>query len=412
MITQTVDTSATQEASSHNEPSNTSVHQAQFNVTYQYPVAFTSDAFNPANRVLVDLLCTLEPDKQHRVLLLVDDGVVNGTPSLATQWLGYVAHHSASIMSPSDPIIVPGGEQAKNDFQLQESLSQAIEDHGIDRHSFVVAIGGGAMLDAVGLAAATAHRGIRLVRMPTTVLAQNDAGIGVKNGINRFGQKNWYGTFAPPFAVINDDVFLKTLCPVHQRAGMSEAVKVALIRDAAFFNWIEANAQALARFDTQAVNYLIKRCAVLHIEQITQRGDPFERGTQRPLDFGHWAAHRLEKITEHRLSHGDAVAIGIALDSRYSQLAGLLDEASLERIIAVLEKLGFPLYDHALNARDATGQRLVIAGLEDFQRHLGGKLTITLLSDIGVGVEVHEMNDAKLEHALSEMQPERMHAAS
>lgn len=383
----------------------TTVHQAQFSVTYNYPIAFTSDVFNPANPVLIDVLRALEPEKRHRVLVLIDEGVVNHTPQLANQWLCYVERYSTSILAPSDPIVVPGGESAKNDFPLQDSLSQAIEDNGIDRHSFVIAIGGGAMLDAVGLAAATAHRGIRLIRMPTTVLAQNDAGIGVKNGINRFGQKNWYGTFAPPFAVINDDHFLHTLCPVHQRAGMSEAVKVALIRDAEFFNWIEANAKALARFEKNAVSYLIERCAILHLEQITQAGDPFERGTQRPLDFGHWAAHRLEKITEHRLSHGDAVAIGIALDSRYSQLTGLLDELSLKRIIKVLDMLGFPLFDCTLSEKDSSGRRLVLAGLEDFQRHLGGKLTITLLSSIGAGVEVHEMNDKKLEQALCDMHP-------
>ena len=379
------------------------VHHAQFSVNYNYPIAFTSDVFNPANPVLVDILRTLEPQKRHRVLVLIDEGVAKHTPQLSDQWRRYADHHTSSIESPGLPIVVPGGENAKNDPHLQESLSQAIEDHGIDRHSYVVAIGGGAMLDAVGLSAATAHRGVRLVRVPTTVLAQNDAGIGVKNGINRFGQKNWYGTFAPPFAVINDDHFLKTLSPIHRRAGMSEAVKVALIRDAAFFNWIEANAQALARFETGAVSYLIQRCAVLHLEQITQSGDPFERGTARPLDFGHWAAHRLEKMTEHRLSHGDAVAMGIALDSRYSRLTGLLDELSLSRILEVLRILGFPQHDCALNKKDDAGQRLVLAGLEDFQRHLGGKLTITLLSGIGIGVEVHEMNEEKLEVALCEM---------
>ena len=374
-----------------------------FGSAYTYPIAFTSNVFNPANPVLVDVLRIRESQKRHRVLVLIDEGVARHNPQLSELWRGYAEHHASVIVSSGEPVVVPGGESAKNDPHLQDTLSQAIEDNGIDRHSCVIAIGGGAMLDAVGLAAATAHRGVRLVRMPTTVLAQNDAGIGVKNGINRFGQKNWYGTFATPFAVINDDHFLRTLCPIHQRAGMSEAVKVALIRDAEFFNWIEANVEELAHFETKAVGYLIERCAMLHLEQITQAGDPFEQGTARPLDFGHWAAHRLEKMTEHRVSHGDAVAIGIALDSRYSQLTGLLDELSLGRIIRVLRMLGFPMYDGALNTSDNTGRRLVLAGLDEFQRHLGGKLTITLLSGIGVGVEVHEMNDEKLEQALIDM---------
>ncbi|MFK7994378.1 MAG: 3-dehydroquinate synthase [Granulosicoccus sp.] len=380
------------------------IHQASFSVSFNYPVVFTSQVFDTNNPVLVQTLGLLEPEKRHRVLVLIDEGVAAHTPQLAESWLAYAEHYSASIASVGTPIIVPGGESAKDDIELQDRLSQYIEFNGIDRHSYIIAIGGGAMLDAVGLASATAHRGVRLIRMPTTVLAQNDAGIGVKNGINRFGQKNWYGTFSPPFAVINDDQFLQTLGAVDQRAGMAEAVKVALIKDAEFFDWIESNTQALARFENEAVTYLIERCAQLHLQQITKAGDPFEKGTARPLDFGHWAAHRLEKMTHNRLSHGDAVAIGMILDSRYAQLTGLLGANSLDRIIRVLQALGFPLYDPALNQRNEKGDRMVIAGLTDFQRHLGGQLSITLLRQIGVGHEVHTMNADLLEQALTHME--------
>ncbi len=384
--------------------STTVTHQASFSVAFNYPVVFTSHAFALDNPALAQTLTLQEPKKRHRVLVLIDDGVATHTPWLSQQWLSYADHYSANIASAGTPIIVPGGENAKEDTALQDDLSQHIENNGIDRHSFVIAIGGGAMLDAVGLAAATAHRGVRLIRMPTTVLAQNDAGIGVKNGINRFGQKNWYGTFAPPFAVINDDQFLLTLDSDHRRAGMAEAVKVALIRDAVFFDWIEVNAQRLAAFDSKAVRYLIERCAQLHLDQITQAGDPFEKGAARPLDFGHWAAHRLEKMTKNRISHGDAVAIGIALDSRYSQLTGLLDDDSLNRIICVLTTLGFVLNDQALFERDKQGQCSVITGLDDFQRHLGGQLTITLLDTIGEGREVNHMDTNIIETALLQMQ--------
>ena len=259
------------------------------------------------------------------------------------------------------------------------------------------------MLDTVGFAAATAHRGVRLIRMPTTVLAQNDAGIGVKNGVNRFGQKNWQGTFAPPFAVINDGHFLTTLGPTERRAGMAEAVKVALIKDAIFFNWIEANTQALASFEPNAVRYLIERCAQLHLQQISEGGDPFERGSARPLDFGHWAAHRLEKISDHKLSHGDAVAIGMVLDCHYSHISGRLSKEALKRIEDVLLSLGFALSDHALTGKDDQGERLILAGLADFQRHLGGQLSITLLSEIGVAEEVHYLDMKLLETTLRRM---------
>ena len=175
-----------------------------------------------------------------------------------------------------------------------------MNDQRIDRHSSVIAIGGGAMLDVVGFAAAITHRGVRLIRMPTTVLAQNDAGIGVKNGVNYLGKKNFLGSFAPPFAVINDFTLLYTLRPQQWRDGTAEAVKVALIRDRAFFEWIEANAARLVERDSTAFRFLIRRCAELHLEHITAGGDPFERGSARPLDFGHWSAHKMESLSQFR----------------------------------------------------------------------------------------------------------------
>src|SRR4029078_10058039 len=118
----------------------------------------------------------------------------------------------------------------------------------------------GAMLDAVGYAAATTHRGVRIVRVPTTVLAQCDGGVGLKNGVNAFGVKNFLGAFAPPFAIVNDERFLETLPARDRRAGMAEAVRVALVRDAAFFQWLETEAIALAAFEPAALATLVRRC--------------------------------------------------------------------------------------------------------------------------------------------------------
>src|SRR5262249_34571675 len=151
---------------------------------------------------------------------------------------------------------VPGGELAK-DASTLELLWGELAALRVDRHCFVVAIGGGAALDVVGFAAATLHRGVRLVRGPAAVLAQNDAGIGVKNGINAFGAKNFLGTFAAPVAVIDDFRFLDTLPARDRVAGMAEAVKVGLIRDRALFDWLADNAGALARFEPTAVEQSI-----------------------------------------------------------------------------------------------------------------------------------------------------------
>jgi 3-dehydroquinate synthase len=265
-------------------------------------------------------------------------------------------------------------------------------------------VGGGALLDVVGLAAATAHRGVRHVRIPTTTLSQDDSGVGVKNGINAFGKKNFIGAFAPPFAVINDFQMLNSLSPRDKRAGYIEAVKVALIRDREFFDAIEKDAELLRQFEPMAMQRLIYRCAELHLNHIATCGDPFEFGSARPLDFGHWAAHKLEQLSEYTLRHGEAVAIGIALDVVYSRCLGLLDSASTERILRLLEHLEFELFANELLNVDSEGDLMVIKGLEEFREHLGGELTVTLLKAIGHGIEVHEMNHALVMNAIRELQ--------
>jgi 3-dehydroquinate synthase len=232
------------------------------------------------------------------------------------------------------------------------------------------------------------------------VLSQNDSGVGVKNAVNFKGIKNYIGTFAPPWAVLNDFDFLQHLPDRERIAGISEAVKVALIRDRAFYLWLEENADALAVFEPAAEEYMVRRSAELHMRQIAHGGDPFEMGSARPLDFGHWSAHKLEAITNHHVRHGEAVAIGIALDARYSVLAGLLPEGEDERIVVLLESLGLRIWHPALESTDARGNLAILVGLQEFQEHLGGELTITLLRDLGTGVEVHEMDASLVQQAL------------
>jgi 3-dehydroquinate synthase len=267
-----------------------------------------------------------------------------------------------------------------------------------------MAVGGGALLDVVGLAAATAHRGVRHVRIPSTTLSQDDSGVGVKNGINAFGKKNFIGTFAVPFAVINDFDLLASLPPRDKRAGYIEAVKVALIRDAEFFSSIERDARSLREFEAEAMQRLIYRCAELHVNHIATSGDPFELGSARPLDFGHWSAHKLEQLSEFKMRHGEAVAVGIALDVVYSRRMGFLDAAGAERILRLIEALGFELYANELLNVDSGGDLMVLKGLEEFREHLGGQLTVTLLRGVGQGFEVHEMNDAVVVESIQELQ--------
>ena len=372
----------------------------EFAVRYTYPVAFTDGLFDPDNHLLRDTLCTHETDRRHRVFVCVDSGVADAWPDLETQIHRYARSNQDVMELVGRLFIVPGGEQCKNDPALVDALHARFAAIGLDRQSFVLVIGGGAVVDMVGYAAATCHRGIRLLRAPTTVLAQNDAAVGVKNSINAFGSKNFLGTFVPPFAVLCDHRFIDTLEERDKRAGMAEAIKVALIRDRAFFWWIVEHAAELARFEGPAMAYMIRRCAELHLDHIATSGDPFEYGSARPLDFGHWAAHKLEVLTDHALRHGEAVAIGIALDTCYSTECGLLDPASADTICHLIHELGFECTHDLLTEVGHDGKLVVFAGLEEFRQHLGGRLTVTLLAEIGRGVEVHEIREDVLMRAL------------
>jgi len=273
----------------------------EFSVKFAYQVSFSDDIFSDSNPVLLDALCQLEPAKNHKACIFIDEGVLVALPNLISEITRYFKTHESQLTLAGPPIVMPAGEGIKTHPSHVTHMQKIVAKQKIDRHSYIIGIGGGALLDAVGLVAATSHRGIRHVRIPTTVLAQNDSGVGVKNGVNLFNQKNYLGTFAPPFAVINDYRFIETLSDRDKLAGISEAVKVALIRDTEFFEWIENNVNALSVFEPDAMRYMIRRCAELHMHQIAHGGDPFERGSARPLDFGHWSAHRLESMTQHQM---------------------------------------------------------------------------------------------------------------
>ncbi len=362
--------------------------QQSFRVQFEYKVFFTEQLFDISNPLFRDYLKSQQTDNRKKLLFVLDQGVADHHPGLPGQIKNYLADLPAFSLV-ENMLLIPGGEQSKNDQQAFDKITEAVHQYGIDRHSYIVAIGGGSLLDIAGYAAAVSHRGIRHIRIPTTVLSQNDSGIGVKNGINFFGKKNFLGTFAPPAVVFNDYHFLTTLNERHWRSGISEAIKVALIKDAAFFNWIEDNANLLAQRDMASMQYLIKRCAELHLQHIAG-GDPFEMGSSRPLDFGHWSAHKLEQLTNFSVLHGEAVAMGIVLDSVYSFLSGKISEEDITRIIELMSKLGFDLTHPQMMIEDESSP--LVAGMNEFREHLGGKLTIMLLEAIGKGEEVHELD--------------------
>jgi 3-dehydroquinate synthase len=372
--------------------------QQSFTITFQYKVFFTTGLFDVSNTLLRDYLVQRGGNK--KILFVIDAGVLQAHPHLKKDIQTYFdVHQGAQLVR--DMLVIAGGEIVKNEESYFRQVVAAVNTHGIDRHSYIAAIGGGSVLDLVGYAAAVSHRGIRHLRIPTTVLSQNDSGVGVKNGINYFGKKNFLGTFAPPQAVFNDNRFLPTLPDRAWRSGIAEAIKVALIKDKLFFDWLETNAGALANRDAAAMQYLIERCAQLHMEHIGG-ADPFETGSSRPLDFGHWSAHKLEQLTDFDILHGEAVAMGMALDTMYSHVAGLLPFDVSERIIHLLLRLGFDIVHPLMEVTSANSP--IIQGLEEFREHLGGQLTIMLLQDVGKGIEVHDIDKALLQQASQKLQ--------
>ena len=382
--------------------------EQKFSVPFNYKVFFTSALFNIQNTLFNDFLKEKMTNSIQKIFFVIDEQVANAHKNLVAEIIAYFKQYDTVILV-EDILIIPGGEAVKNDLTLFNAIIEAVNVHGIDRHSYIAAIGGGSLLDVAGYAAAVAHRGIRHIRISTTTLSQNDSGIGVKNGVNYLQKKNFLGTFAPPFAVFNDDQFLLTLDERNWRSGISEAIKVALIKDAIFFNWIEENSSQLVARDLTTMNYLVRRCAELHMQHIAG-DDPFEMGSSRPLDFGHWSAHKLEQLTNFEILHGEAVAMGIALDSVYSAFTNRIPFDTATRIIDVLHALGFEITHPYMQVNE---DNALLEGLNEFRQHLGGQLTIMLLCAIGTGEEVHEIDTEILKKSaqyLQQYSTENIHA--
>ncbi|MDR3637166.1 MAG: 3-dehydroquinate synthase [Isosphaeraceae bacterium] len=358
----------------------------RFQPSFVHRLYFTDDVLDRDHDVLANVL---EPSEGRpaRVQFWLDEHVANAQPDLKSKIRAFAGRHAGRIHLAGNVQVVVGGEAVKNDIHVLERMLKVFNAANLDRRSYVVVIGGGAVLDAVGFAAAIAHRGIRLVRLPTTTLGQADSGVGVKNGVNLFNKKNWLGAFAVPWGVINDTALLDTLPDRDFICGFSEAVKVSLLKAPALFASLCESASRIRGRELAAALPAIRASAELHRDHITLGGDPFESLEARPLDFGHWSAHKLEAMTEFQLRHGEAVAIGLAIDTIYSSLALGLPLQDADRVLRCLVDLGFALHHPILSEVDA-----LFEGLEEFRQHLGGRLTLTMLRGVGSPVDVHEVD--------------------
>ncbi|MBY0586364.1 3-dehydroquinate synthase [bacterium] len=368
-----------------------------FSVPAVHRLRFTDDVFGADHAVLHDLLEPSGPQPA-RVQIWLDDDVDQANPWLREgidRAMAPILHRAVRVGNFQ---VVPGGESSKNDIHLLERMLKVMNAADLDRRSYVAVIGGGAVLDVVGFAASIAHRGIRLVRFPTTTLAQADSGVGVKNGVNLFDKKNWVGSFAIPWGVINDTRLLETLSDRDYRCGFAEAVKVSLLKDPAVWQMILRSTAGIGRRDPELCQTIIRASAKLHLQHITQGGDPFESEEARPLDFGHWSAHKLESLSHYRLRHGEAVATGLAIDVLYSskKLGLPIDDA--REIISCLVKLGF-----SFQIPELADVETLMGGLEEFRQHLGGRLTLTMLRAIGSPVDVHEVDTQAMKDSIRQV---------
>lgn len=371
-------------------------HAGAFSVEWDHRLITTRDALSPGNDVLSNLLPVGEGPS--RMVACLDQGLVDAHPELPAQVELWAEANTHLVRLMGQVVTLPGGEQAKNDFNVFNETARLIHEQGICRKSFVLVAGGGAILDAVGFAASSAHRGVRVIRMPSTTLSQGDAGVGVKNGINAFGKKNFLGTFSPPWAVVNDSHLLMSLSDRDWRSGLSEAVKVALLKDASFFEDLRRLAGRTRTRDLDAMEGIVQHSAHLHMKHIIEGGDPFELSTARPLDFGHWSAHKLEQMSGFDLKHGEAVAIGLIIDMTYAAMIGSLDETVLKSTRGCLLDMGFTLDHEALG-----NQEVLLEGLREFREHLGGQLTITLVQGIGEPLDVHEIDLNVMRRAIDDV---------
>src|SRR5262245_33627298 len=237
---------------------------------------------------------------------------------------------------------VDAGEQSKSP-DWASSLWIELLDAGADRKSVVVALGGGVVGDLAGFIAATFARGLRLVQIPTTLLAQVDSSVGGKVGINLPGAKNMVGAFWQPRGVLIDVAVLASLPDREYRAGLAEVVKYGVIQDEGFFAYLESNVEAINGRDPGALTHIVERCCCLKAD-VVEKDEREETGLRAILNYGHTFCHAFEAATEYEtLLHGEGVAIGMMCAARLAQRLGRVDAAFVTRQQKLLESLGLPL---------------------------------------------------------------------
>lgn len=279
-------------------------------------------------------------------------------------------------------------EHAK-DIQQTLRICEIALDANLRRGGTIVAIGGGVCLDVAGLAAAIYRRGVRHVKVPTTLIGLIDAGIGIKNGINFRHKKSALGSFYPPELTLLDPAFLRTLHERHVRDGLSEALKMAIVDDRALFDLMEINAETLlpSRLDTQVGHDLITRSVKGMLAALSENLYELD-GYCRMVDFGHTFSPFIEPATAYEVTHGQAVAIDMAISATLARHFGLLSKQDFERILQLIRALGLPIFHECTLRLDEFHQ-----SLKGIVAHRDGSLNLVVPKGIGCYEFIHSASD-------------------
>ena len=323
----------------------------------------------------------LDPDK---IALIAD---TNTAPLYADACEAALAGKWESITR----IVLPSGEINKT-LETVTTIYDRLAEERFTRKSLLIALGGGVICDLTGFAAATYMRGIPFAQVPTTLLSQVDASIGGKTGFDYKGYKNMIGAFHMPSVVYINTSVLKTLPEREIRSGLAEVIKAALIKDAAFYEWLKENRRDILELEPKALSRMIG--TAVRIKQAVVESDPYEKGERMLLNFGHTIGHAVEKARGFSLTHGECVAIGMAAADRISVALDLMSERTAEEILETLKAFGLPVTFDGASAED------VLDNTKSDKKRRSGAIRFVLLDEIGHAVISKDVTDALMEAAI------------
>ncbi|MFJ4694332.1 sedoheptulose 7-phosphate cyclase [Streptomyces sp. NPDC088766] len=341
----------------------------------RYRVDVTDNVFDPHNPLLADCV------EGRRVVAFVGPTVDRIYGDRLRAYLG------ARLQPGSWSVhTIDSGERNKTLASVEQVCAVA-KATGLDRHGVMIAVGGGIVADIVGFAASMYARGVRYIKVNTTLVGQVDVGVGVKTGVNALDTKNMFGAYHPAHASLNDPALLATLPAREIRCGLAEIVKMAVILDADLFAALERRPDVfLGSSDGELETYVIRTSMRLMMEELCP--NLREHDLARLVDFGHTFSPVIETAGGHRLEHGEAVAVDMALSAHLARLLGLVDEESCERLVTLLRRIGLPVFDPATCTPE-----LMTRALEASWQRRGRKLHLVVPTGIGKADFVERLED-------------------